>query len=164
GRVHFLSRPVAEVMARRLARSVSGGAVIRHDAAPSGGVDGSTASAEGRASRTSRRAGLARVPGPGVVRRPERSPLSVVGLVAVHTSIRPFSPRTRPMMRPAIHASLQGSIGPGYGAGMVTARSTAWRVAAARPSARQRDRAVRLPPSVWARLLADTPTVAAYHT
>ena len=46
---------------------------------------------------------------------------------------------------------------------MVTARSTAWRVAAARPSARQRDRAVRLPPSVWARLLADAPTVAAYH-
>jgi len=47
---------------------------------------------------------------------------------------------------------------------MVAARSTAWRVgAAARPSARRRDRAVRLPPSVWARLLADAPTVAAYH-
>ncbi len=62
-----------------------------------------------------------------------------------------------------IHDSLQGSNGQGYGAGMVTARSTAWRVAAARPSARQRDRAVRLPPSVWARLLGDAPTVAAYH-
>src|SRR5215472_18898587 len=66
-------------------------------------------------------------------------------------------------MKPAIHDSLQGPSGQGYGAGMVTARSTAWRVAAARLSARQRDRAVRLPPSAWARLLADAPTVAAYH-
>jgi hypothetical protein len=47
---------------------------------------------------------------------------------------------------------------------MVAPRSTAWRVgAAARPSARRRDRAVRLPPSVWAQLLGDAPTVAAYH-
>src|SRR5579859_7161203 len=46
---------------------------------------------------------------------------------------------------------------------MVTARSSAWRVGAARLSPRQRDRAVRLPPSVWARLLGDAATVAAYH-
>jgi hypothetical protein len=46
---------------------------------------------------------------------------------------------------------------------MVAARSTAWRIAAARPPVRQRDRAVRLPPSVWARLAGDAATVAAYH-
>jgi hypothetical protein len=47
---------------------------------------------------------------------------------------------------------------------MVATRSTAWRAgAAARRSARQRDRAVRLPPSVWIRLLGDAETVAAYH-
>src|SRR6266516_3380961 len=47
---------------------------------------------------------------------------------------------------------------------MVTARSTAWWAgAAARRSARQRDRAVRLPPCVWIRLLGDAETVAAYH-
>jgi hypothetical protein len=47
---------------------------------------------------------------------------------------------------------------------MVAARSTAWRVsAAARRSAGQRDHAVRLPPSAWARLLGDAETVAAYH-
>ena len=47
---------------------------------------------------------------------------------------------------------------------MVAPRSTAWRVGmAARPSPRQRDRAVRLPPSVWTRLLGDAQTVAAYH-
>jgi hypothetical protein len=47
---------------------------------------------------------------------------------------------------------------------MVATRSTAWRAgAAARRSARQRDRAVRLPPSVWIRLLGDAETVASYH-
>jgi hypothetical protein len=47
---------------------------------------------------------------------------------------------------------------------MVTSRSTAWRAGlAARLSARQRDQAVRLPPSAWARLLDDPATVAAYH-
>lgn len=47
---------------------------------------------------------------------------------------------------------------------MVAPRSTAWRVGmTARPSPRQRDRAVRLPPSVWVRLLGDAQTVAAYH-
>jgi hypothetical protein len=48
---------------------------------------------------------------------------------------------------------------------MVASRSTAWRVAVVpRPSPRQRDRAVRLPPAVWIRLLGDAQTVAAYHT
>jgi hypothetical protein len=47
---------------------------------------------------------------------------------------------------------------------MVALRSTAWRVGvAARSAARARDRAVRLPPSAWARLLGDAQTVAAYH-
>src|SRR5260370_858757 len=47
---------------------------------------------------------------------------------------------------------------------MVAPRSTAWRAGmAARPSPRQRDRAVRLPPSVGSRLLGDAQTVAAYH-
>src|SRR5262249_25260275 len=102
-------------------------------------------------------------PARGVWREPERCPLRAVGLVGAHTCIKPFSPRTRPVIESVIHDSLQGSTRRGYGAGMVTARSTAWRVAAVRPSALHRDRAVRLPPSVWARLLADAPTVAAYH-
>src|SRR6266566_7172855 len=47
---------------------------------------------------------------------------------------------------------------------MVAPRSTAWRVGtAARPSPRQRDRAVRLPSSAWVRLLGDASTVVAYH-
>ncbi len=46
---------------------------------------------------------------------------------------------------------------------MVAVRSSAWRVGAARSSARERDRAVRLPSSAWIRLLADAQTVAAYH-
>src|SRR5215831_4201695 len=47
---------------------------------------------------------------------------------------------------------------------MVASRSSAWRVGlAARSAVRARDRAVRLPPSAWARLLADAQTVAAYH-
>src|SRR5262249_40090254 len=102
-------------------------------------------------------------PARGVLRRPERSPPCAVGLGGVHTYILKFLPPTRPVIKAVIHDSFQGPSGEGYGAGMVTARSTAGRVAAARPSARQRDRAVRLPPSAWARLLADAPTVAAYH-
>ena len=47
---------------------------------------------------------------------------------------------------------------------MVASRRAAWRVRlAARSAARARDRAVRLPPSAWARLLGDAQTVAAYH-
>src|SRR6266516_4244065 len=47
---------------------------------------------------------------------------------------------------------------------MVAPRSTTWRAGmTARPSRRQRDRAVRLPPSAWTRLLGDAQTVAAYH-
>ena len=56
---------------------------------------------------------------------------------------------------------------PGIGGifrGMVASRSAAWRVGvAARSAVRARDRAVRLPPSAWIRLLADAQTVAAYH-
>ena len=47
---------------------------------------------------------------------------------------------------------------------MVAARSTSWRMGLApRAAARQRDAAVRLPPSAWAALLADPETVAAYY-
>src|SRR5258708_17670820 len=47
---------------------------------------------------------------------------------------------------------------------MVAARSTSWRMGIARRAqARQRDAAVRLPPSVWASLLGDPETVAAYY-
>jgi hypothetical protein len=47
---------------------------------------------------------------------------------------------------------------------MVAARSTAWRMGLThRPEVRQRDRAVRLPPSAWTALLADPETVAAYY-
>src|SRR5258708_27999436 len=47
---------------------------------------------------------------------------------------------------------------------MVAARSTSWRMGIARRArARQRDAAVRLPPSVWVSLLSDPETVAAYY-
>jgi hypothetical protein len=56
-----------------------------------------------------------------------------------------------------------GFTGQGYGAGMVAARSTAWRVAAARPSLGQRDRAVRLPPQPGPGCSPMPRRVAAYH-
>jgi hypothetical protein len=49
---------------------------------------------------------------------------------------------------------------------MVAVRSGTWKLGITprpRPDARERDQAVRLPWSVWAELLADAETVAAYH-
>src|SRR5215472_5493624 len=85
--------------------------------------------------------------------------------VASHSFIRPFSPRTRPIPRGCVpRRFLHGAGHWGNFRGMVASRSAAWRVGvAARSAVRARDRAVRLPPSAWARLLGDAQTVAAYH-